>query len=120
MIWEAMLDPGVPAADFGCRLAALLQREPLHIPAGADVLRRVGWCSGAAQGLIEQAAASGLNAFVSGEISEQTVHLARELDIHYYAAGHHATECLGVRALGDHLAENFDLSHEFIDIPNPV
>jgi len=62
----------------------------------------------------------GLDAFVSGEISEQTVHVAREYGIHYFAAGHHATERYGVQALAGHLAERFDLTHRFIDIENPV
>ncbi len=80
----------------------------------------MGWCTGAAQGAIVEAAAAGVDAFISGEISESTVHLARELGIHYFAAGHHATERAGVRALGDHLAEHFGVEHRFIDIANPV
>ena len=58
--------------------------------------------------------------FISGEISEQTVHLARESGIAYIAAGHHATERYGVQALGNHLAASFGLQHEFIDLDNPV
>ena len=108
-----------PAALAGL-LGERLQRTPLHIPGGAQQIRRIGWCSGAAQGYIEDAAALGLDAYISGEISEPTVHLARELGIHYFAAGHHATERYGVRALGRHLAERFDLDQCFIDIPNPV
>lgn len=97
-----------------------LGREPLMIQAHNRPVSTIGWCSGAAQGYIEQAAELGLDAFMSGEISEQTVHLARELGINYIAAGHHATERYGVLALGNHLAEQFDLSHQFIDIDNPV
>ncbi|MET0064322.1 MAG: Nif3-like dinuclear metal center hexameric protein, partial [Candidatus Thiodiazotropha endolucinida] len=74
----------------------------------------------AAQGSIEEAAEQGLDAYISGEISEQTVHLARELGIHYYAAGHHATERYGVQALGRHLAERFSLEYRFVDVENPV
>ena len=62
----------------------------------------------------------GVDAFISGEISEPTVHLAREADVAYIAAGHHATERYGVRALGEHLAAKFGLTHHFVDIPNPV
>lgn len=82
--------------------------------------RRVGWCSGAAQGYIEQAAQLGLDTYISGEASEQTTHLARELGIHFLVAGHHATERGGVRAFGDHLAAHFGIAHHFIDINNPV
>jgi putative NIF3 family GTP cyclohydrolase 1 type 2 len=62
----------------------------------------------------------GVDAYISGEISEQTVHLARESGVAYIAAGHHATERYGIQALGEHLATRFELKHQFIDIPNPV
>jgi len=97
-----------------------LGRAPQHIPGAAPAIQRVGWCTGAAQSYIEAAVAEGLDAFISGEISEQTVHVVRECGIHYFAAGHHATERFGASAVGDHLARHFDLEHRFIDIENPV
>lgn len=97
-----------------------LGRQPLVIQGHQQTIQKIGWCTGAAQGYIQQAAAMGLDAFISGEISEPTVHLARELGIHYLAAGHHATERYGVKALGQQLAKHFDLSVQFIDIENPV
>lgn len=97
-----------------------LEREPLVIQAHDRPITTIGWCTGAAQNYIQQAAELGLDAFLSGEISEQTVHLARELGINYFAAGHHATERYGVFSLGEHLAQQFDLQHQFIDIDNPV
>jgi dinuclear metal center YbgI/SA1388 family protein len=97
-----------------------LGRMPQHIAGRAQTLSRVGWCTGAAQSYLEAAVSRGLDAFISGEISEQTVHIARECGIHYFAAGHHATERYGVQALGDHLAGRFQLTHRFIDIDNPV
>lgn len=102
------------------RLCAVLDREPLHIAGGPATIHTVGWCTGAAQGYIEQAVALKLDAYISGEISEQTVHIAREAGIHYFAAGHHATERFGAKALGEHLARQFGLQHEFIDIDNPA
>lgn len=114
------LSSAVTASDFAARITTSLQRAPLVIVANERLITRIGWCSGSAQGYIEQAAAMGLDAFMSGEISEQTVHLARELGIHYFAAGHHATERYGVLTLGEHLAEKFDLQHHFVDIDNPV
>lgn len=102
------------------RLESALGRAPLWVAGGPARIRRVGWCTGAAQGYIEQAAALGLDAYISGEISEQTVHVAREAGIHYFAAGHHATERDGAHALGERLANVFGLQHEFIDIENPV
>jgi len=107
-------------ADFSRHLHQHLGREPLHIAGNAQRINAVAWCTGAAQSYIDDAVAIGVDAFVSGEISEQTVHIARESGVHYYAAGHHATERYGVQALGEHLAEHFQISHQFIDIDNPV
>lgn len=77
-------------------------------------------CTGAAQSYIDQAIALEVDVFISGEISEQTTHQALESDVSYISAGHHATERYGVQALGEHLAEKFNLTHEFIDIYNPA
>jgi len=96
-----------------------LQRAPQHISAETEI-NRVAWCTGAAQSYIEQAVELGVDAFITGEISEQTVHIARETGIHFFAAGHHATERYGVQALGEHVASALGLQHTFIDIDNPV
>jgi len=108
------------AADFSQKIKSSLKREPLHIGDNTEQIHTIAWCSGAAQDYIEAAAKLGVDAYLSGEISEQTVHIARECGMHFYAAGHHATERFGVQALAEHLASHFDLDHEFIDIPNPV
>ena len=104
------------AAEMGRRLA----REPLVIGDDAATIRRIAWCSGAAEDYLDEAVSLGVDAFVTGEVSERTVHLARESGVAFIAAGHHATERYGVKALGDHLARQFGLKHSFIDIPNPV
>lgn len=102
------------------RLEALLGRAVLHVAGKPGAIRTVGLCSGGAQGYIAEAASLGLDAYLTGEVSEHTVHVAREMGIHFYACGHHATERFGVRALGEHLAERFGLKHHFIDIDNPA
>jgi len=101
-------------------LAAALGRAPLFIAGHQRAVKRIAWCTGAAQGYIDKAIALGVDAFVTGEVSEPTVHAARENGINFYAAGHHATERYGVQALGDHLAQQFGLEHRFIDMDNPV
>ncbi len=108
------------AADFAEHIAAVLGRQPLHIQAGPAVVRYVAWSSGGAQGGIEAAAALGVDAYVSGEISEPTTHVARECGLHYFAAGHHATERFGVQAIGEYLASTYGLAHRFFDIDNPA
>lgn len=108
------------AQDLALEIEHALLRPPLLIAGGPVKISSVGVCTGAAQSYIEDAVALGLDAFISGEISENTVHTAREEKIHYYAAGHHATERYGVQALGEHLAEHFKLDHQFIEIENPV
>lgn len=97
-----------------------LQRPPLYIPANGAKISTVGWCTGAAQDFITTAIEHNLDAYITGEISERIVAIAEENNIHFYAAGHHATERYGVKALGEHLSDKFDLDHEFIDISNPV
>ena len=108
------------AADFSQKIMEVLGREPLHIGDNSEQIHTIAWCSGAAQNYIEAAVELGVDAFLTGEISEQTVHIARESGLHFYAAGHHATERYGVQAFAEHLASHFDVAHQFIDIPNPV
>lgn len=106
--------------DLAARIAQRLERTPLLIGDPAQLLGAVGWCTGAAQGMLAEAIEAGATVYVSGEISEPTVHLARESGVAYLAAGHHATERYGVQALGAHLAGQFGLFHQFVDIDNPV
>jgi dinuclear metal center YbgI/SA1388 family protein len=114
------LQDEITLACFAERIEQETARRPLLIGDPARPLRRIAWCTGGAQGLFEQAIALGVDAYISGEISEQTVHAARESGVAYIAAGHHATERYGVQALGEHLAQRFGLRHLFIDIDNPV
>lgn len=97
-----------------------LGRTPLLIGDPAQAVNLIGWCTGAAQGMLGDAIAAGASVYISGEISEPTVHLARETGVAYIAAGHHATERYGVQALGRHLADHFGIRHQFIDVDNPV
>ena len=109
------------AAEFSGWLEERLDHPVVWAgPETEDPITTVGWCTGAGQQFIEQAARLGLDAFISGEISEQTVHTARECGVHYFACGHHATERYGVQAVGRHLEEKFGLRHQFVDIPNPA
>ena len=97
-----------------------LGQAPVVVGALDRPIRRVSWCTGAAQDMIVEAAQSGADAFVSGEISERTTHLARELGIVYFAAGHHATERYGVQALAQAASQALGFEQQFIDDPNPV
>ena len=124
MVAIGSLSTSKTLADFVQGIEIALQRKPQVIcNMGGDLtqpVKRVAWCTGAAQGYMEIAIASNVDVFISGEISEQTVHSARESNTSYIAAGHHATERYGVQALGRYLAGNFDLEHVFIDCDNPV
>lgn len=105
-------------------LAAALRRRlgraPLAVGALDRPIGRIAWCTGAAQDMLEQAIDAGADAFISGEISERTTHLAREAGVVYLAAGHHATERYGVQALGAYVGQRFGIAHRFIDDDNPV
>lgn len=118
--WGELSEP-LTGEQFAQRIGQVLGREPLHCGDNAPrLIRRIAWCSGGGQGFIDAAAAFGVDAFFSGEVSEQTIHSAREQGLHFFAAGHHATERCGIQALGAWLAERYDLDVTFIDIPNPA
>ncbi|MBI2308685.1 MAG: Nif3-like dinuclear metal center hexameric protein [Rhodocyclales bacterium] len=118
--WLGRTAAPTTAGELATAIAAGLGRTPLLVGEPSRPVARIGWCSGGAQGYFEQAIALGVDAYISGEISEPTVHLARESGVAYLAAGHHATERFGATALAAHLAARFGLDCEFIDIDNPV
>ncbi len=118
--WIGSVDRPGAAAAIARTLAAQLGREPLLVGDADRPVATVAWCSGGAQSYFEQAIAAGADLYVSGEISEQTVHLARESGVPYVAAGHHATERYGVMALAHHLESELALEAQFVDLDNPA
>jgi len=118
--WLGNAEAPTTAGQLAAQIAAGLARNPMLIGDPARPVRRLGWCSGGAQDYFEQAIALGVDAFVSGEISEQTVHLARESGVAYLACGHHASERYGIAALAAHLNRDCGLQCEFVDLDNPV
>jgi dinuclear metal center YbgI/SA1388 family protein len=112
--------PGIGGDELATTIADRLGREPLHLAYGPETIERVAVIAGSAPDYIEAAAAAGCDAFITGEPAERVNSAAKELGIHFYAAGHHATEKLGIQRLGDLLVENFGVTHEFVDIPNPI
>ena len=106
--------------EFQAWLGECLKREPLHIGEANDMIETIAWCTGGAQGYLQKAIDAGVDAYLTGEINEPAVHLARETGTHFFSAGHHATERYGAKALGEYLADEFALTVEFIDIDNPV
>jgi len=111
---------GMPAAELFARVAKLTAREPLVFDAGPAHVRRVAIVSGAGADFLADAAAAGADALLTGEPAERVMAQARETGLHFIAAGHYATETLGVKRLGEHLAQRFSVRHIFIDVPNPV
>ncbi len=107
-------------AELALRVERALYRKPVLVDPGLRPIRRVAWCSGGAQGYFEAAIAAGVDAFLTGEISESQAHLARECGVAFLACGHHATERYGAPALGAAVAAELGLQHEFIEIDNPA
>ena len=116
----------VASADFAdvqalaLRVESVLARPAVLVPGRGGPLRRIAWCTGGAQNYFEAAIAAGADAFITGEISEPQTHLARETGVAYLACGHHATERYGAPAVAAHVAAQFGLEHQFIDIDNPA
>jgi len=118
---QGHLIDSMTADDFSKHISDKLKRQCLHIAAPSNkVIETVAWCTGGGQDYIELAAEQCIDAFISGEVSEKTTHIAREMDIHFYAAGHHATERYGVKALAQHISTELGINAQFIDIDNPV
>ena len=120
LVWLGRPRSMMSAAALAKALAHALGREPLLVGNGARMVSCVAWCTGGAQSYLEAAIEAGADVFVSGEISEQTVHVARESGVPYIAAGHHATERYGVRAMAGYLREVLGLDASFVDLDNPV
>ncbi|WP_176081430.1 Nif3-like dinuclear metal center hexameric protein [Paraburkholderia tropica] len=118
--WMATLPMPITLAHFSAQVEQTLGRTPLVLGDPDWQLRRVAWCTGAAQSLFDAAIDAGADVFLTGEISEPTFHTSAESGVAFLAAGHHATERFGVQSVGAHLAETFDIDHLFIDIDNPV
>jgi dinuclear metal center YbgI/SA1388 family protein len=114
------LDSPMTAREFAAQAEEALGRSVLHVGDPDDEIATLAWCTGAAQGFIDRARELGVDAYLSGEISEPTTHSARETGLHYFACGHHATERYGVQAVGEWLADEYGLEHIYIDIDNPA
>lgn len=120
LVWSGSA-PGLETlGQLAARIAKVLDRPPLCVGEPDMPVRRVAWCTGGAQGMLADAVEAGVDAYITGEASEQTTHLSRESGVGFIGAGHHATERYGVEALGEALAAHFDIDVQFIDIDNPV
>ena len=117
-LFKGQLADPIDVRTLGECLENVLGRKPLLI--GEGHVQSVAWCTGAGQGYIDLAADAGADVYITGEVSEQTVHIARERGIAFIAAGHHATERYGVQAVGELASRTLGCSHEFVDIDNPV
>lgn len=120
LLWSGKLSRMMNHSELLEFLAQKLQRTPLLVVGSAKPITHIAWCSGGAQDFIEDAYRLGVDAYISGEISERTYYQAKELGIHYYSCGHHATERYGIQTLGNYLAAQFELEHLFIDSENPI
>jgi dinuclear metal center YbgI/SA1388 family protein len=120
LLWVGELPVTLTLGALVQHVSRKLDRWVLPVGEPRQPVRRIAWCTGAAQDGFETAIAAGVDAYLTGEASERCVHLARESGVAFLAAGHHATERYGVQALGAHLAEKFLFEHEFIDIASPV
>lgn len=119
-VWGELKEP-MTGKDFAEKVEKVLNRKPLIcIENGPHLILKIGICTGGGQGYIDLAAEQGCDAFITGEVSEQTIHSAREQGLHFFSAGHHATERYGIKALGEWLAKEYGFDVEFKDIDNPA
>lgn len=120
LLWHGDWRETGDAARLNAHISSILGRSALLLGRPDKLVRRVAWCTGGAQGFFADAIALGVDAFITGEASEQNYHMAMESDVAFIAAGHHATERYGIQALGEHLMKHEGIKVEFIDLNNPV
>ncbi|WP_397475620.1 Nif3-like dinuclear metal center hexameric protein [Pusillimonas sp.] len=120
LIWLGRCQPGLTLEQLGRHVAGALGREPLVLGRPDQTIERVAWCTGGAQGWMQEAIDAGAQAYVTGEASEPNFHLANETGVGFIGAGHHATERYGAQAVGQAIEEHFGIKVEFIDLDNPV
>jgi dinuclear metal center YbgI/SA1388 family protein len=120
VVMKGRFEAGISSTELTDLLSTKLAKRPLHEAANSTRIKTVAWCTGGGQGYINLAADKGMDAYITGEVSEQTIHTAREMGIHFYAAGHHATERYGVKALGEYIQQKLDIEVVFVDIDNPA
>jgi dinuclear metal center YbgI/SA1388 family protein len=118
--WLGTLERSQSLTQFASQLEHALLRKPQVIGDGVKLINKVAWCSGGAQNYFEAAIGLGVDAYITGEISEQNFHQSNETGVAFIAAGHHATERFGIQALGEHLSKRFGMEHRFFDQENPV
>jgi len=120
LLWFGSMPGAHTLAEVASRVEQRLARAALVIGAEGLPVQRIAWCTGAAQNMLGQAIDAGAQVFITGEVSEPTVHLAREAGVGFISAGHHATERYGVQALGQAIAQEFGIRVDFVDLDNPV
>ena len=120
LIWLGSMPGATTLGQVAKQVATRLGREPLLVGAADQPASTIAWCTGSAQGMFSEAIDAGADVFITGEVSEPTVHLARESSVGFIGAGHHATERYGVQALGQAVQQQFGIKVDFIDIDNPV
>lgn len=117
---HGLVDGSETGLSLKRKLSEALDFDVLHIGEDLDDIETIAWCTGAAEDYLEQAIKAGVDAFVTGEISEKIVHMALESGVHFFSAGHHATERGGIYSLGKHLRNKFEVDVQFIDLQIPV
>lgn len=120
LVLSGRLSVPMTGREFESLINQKLNRQPMTIAGEAESISTIAWCTGAAQNYIDVAIEAGVDAYLTGEVSEQTFHAAKESGLHFFSAGHHATERYGVQAVGEYLAGKFGVEHQFIDVDNPV
>ena len=114
------LNQPMPVEEFKKFVSEKLKFDVTHLPADKNMIEKVGFCTGGAQDFIVKAAEQGCDAYISGEVSERTFYEAKELGVHYFACGHHATERYGVQRLGQAISKQFDIEYVYFELNNPI
>ena len=119
-LWHGSLSKPLSAKDFSQVIEKATSRKPFLTEGGTNLIKNVIWSTGHSQDYFQSACDAGVDAFVSGECSENNFHIAKERGVHFLSAGHYSTEVFGIRSLGDHLASHFNIKVTFVEDFNPI
>lgn len=119
LIWLGQCTPQT-LKELESKILNSLQRKPLTVGNMQQTVRRIAWCTGGAQGMMQAAIDQHADVYITGEASEQNFHMAHETGTAFIAAGHHATERYGIKALGEAIAAHFNIQVDFVDLDNPI
>jgi dinuclear metal center YbgI/SA1388 family protein len=111
---------GMTLSEFVNQVEFKLDTKARVLACGPEEAGRVAIVSGFGADETAVAKSQGADTFLTGETSHAHFWAASDLNLNVVYAGHYATETVGLKALGQHLTEKFNLKIQFLDFPTDM